>query len=79
MQKKTAVRLLNEDIVIEPDDAVGQFDVIINLGIGTNNKDMVVMQMQQLLGIFKMIAQAKIPVVTAQNVYHAMGELIKAM
>lgn len=79
LQKKTAVRLLNEDIVIEPDDAVGQFDVIINLGIGTNNKDMVVMQMQQLLGIFKMIAQAKIPVVTAQNVYHALGELIKAM
>ena len=79
LQKKTVVRLLNEDIEITPDDVVKQCDVIINVGIGTNNKDMVVMQMQQLLGIFKMLAEAKIPVVTAQNVYHTLGELIKAM
>ena len=79
LQKKTIVRLLNEDVEITPEDVIQQPDVVINIGIGTNNKDMVVMQMQQLLGIFKMIAQAKIPVVTAQNVYHALGELIKAM
>ena len=79
LQKKTSVRLLNEDIVITPEEIVGQFDVIINVGIGTNNKDMIVMQIQQLLGIFKMITQAKLPVITAQNVYFALGELIKAM
>ena len=37
------------------------------------------MQMQQLLGIFEKIARAKLPVITAQNVYHTLGELIKAM
>lgn len=79
LQKKTAIRLLNEDITILPDDVVGQYDAIINVGIGTNNKDMVVMQMQQLLGIFKMIKEAQLPVITAQNVYFALGELIKAM
>jgi len=79
LQKKTIVRVLNEDVEITPEDVIQQADVVINIGIGTNNKDMVVMQMQQLLGIFKMIAQAKIPVITAQNVYHTLGELIKAM
>ena len=79
LQKKTVIRLLNENVDITPDDVVKQCDVIINIGIGTNNKDMVVMQMQQLLGIFEKIARAKLPVITAQNVYHTLGELIKAM
>lgn len=79
LKKKTAIRVLNEDVDISPDDTIVQADVIINVGLGTNNKDMIVMQMQQLLGIFKMIYEAKLPVVSAQNVYNALAELIKAM
>lgn len=79
LQKKTAFRILNENIVFEPDDAIVKCDVMVNIGIGADNKDQIIMQMQQLLGIFKMIFEAKLPVITAQNVYHALGQLIKAM
>lgn len=79
LKKKTAFRVLNEDIVFSPDDAIVKCDVIVNIGIGADNKDMIVMRLQQLLGIFQMIFKAKLPVITAQNVYHSLGELIKAM
>ena len=79
LKKKTVVRVLNEDVEIDPSDIILKADVIVNVGIGTNNKDMVVAQMQQILGIYKIIYEAGIPVVTAQNIYEALIELVKAM
>ena len=79
LKKKTVVRVLNEDVDIDPSDVILKADVIVNVGIGVNNKDMVVAQMQQLLGIYKIIYEAGMPVVTSQNIYEALTELVKAM
>lgn len=79
LKKKTVVRVLNEDVEIDPSDIILKADVIVNVGIGVNNKDMVVAQMQQLLGIYKIIYEAGMPVVTSQNIYEALTELVKAM
>lgn len=79
LKKKNIIRVLNEDIEIDPSDFILKADVIVNVGIGVNNKDAIVAQMQQLLGIYKIIYEARIPVITDQNVYEALTELVKAM
>lgn len=79
MTKKTMVRNLNRWVEIKPDNIIGQYDSIVNVGLGTGNKDQKIIYMQQLLGIYAQVAKAQIPVVTPVNVYNAMKELIKAM
>lgn len=79
LNKKITFSLLNEDVDITPDDIVGKHDVIINVGIGVNNKDQTIGYIQQLLGIYKIIYEAGMPIATSQNIYEAMTELVKAM
>ena len=79
LTKKASVRYLNEWVEIHPDNIIGKFDVTVNIGIGTNNKDNIVIQMQQLLQLFYQIYAAGIPIVTPQNAYNAVKELVEAM
>jgi hypothetical protein len=62
-----------------PDNLVGDYDVVVQVGIGTGNKDTIIAQMQQLLGIYAQIFKSGIPIVGPDNVYNAMKELVKAM
>lgn len=79
LKKKTAVRYLNDWVEIEPDNIVGKYDVIVNVGLGTGNKQEIIAFVQQLLGIYAQIMKAGVRVVTPTNVYNAMKELVKAM
>lgn len=79
LKKKTALKVLNSWVEISPDDMVTQCDVIVNVGLGTGNKDVTIMQMQQLLGLYGQIYKIGVPVVTADNIYSAMKELVRAM
>ena len=79
LKKKTSFRLLNEVVNIEPDNIVTQCDVIINIGLGVDNKDRLVMQFQQLLGLFRDIHKTGVPIINAQNAYNALKGLVKAM
>lgn len=79
LKKKTAIRTVNNWVEINPDNIACQYDITVNVGIGVTSKDQIVAQMQQLLGIYGQISKSGVPVVTAQNVYKAMKELVKAM
>lgn len=79
LQKKTALRVTNQWIDISPDNITNRADVIVNVGIGSGEKDTTIMYMQQLLGLYAQIYKAGMPIVTAQNAYSAMKELIKSM
>lgn len=79
LKKKTSFRLLNEMVNIEPDNIVTQCDVTINVGLGVDNKDQLVMQFQQLLGLYRDIQKSGIPIINAQNAYNALKGLVKAM
>lgn len=79
LSKQTMVRICNEWSEITPDNIVGQWDVIVNVGIGTADKDTVVAQMQQLLGIYAQIVKAGVNIATPKNIYNACTELTKAM
>lgn len=79
LTKKVSIRYLNEWVEITPDNIVGKYDVSVNVGLGTRNKDNIVIQMQQLLGIFAQIFRLGVPVVNAQNVYNVLKEMLEAM
>lgn len=79
LSKKTMVRICNEWAEITPDNLVGKWDVIVNVGVGAADKDTVVAQMQQLLGIYAQIAKSGVPIATPKNIYNACRELTKAM
>lgn len=80
MQKSTWVSVLNEFVEINPAEIETQADyATVNIGIGTRNKDMIVANVQQLLGIYKMAYEAGLPVVSVDNVYHALRSLVKNM
>ncbi len=79
LKKKTMVRYFNAWTEITPDNIIGKYDAIVNVGLGTGNKDQMIIYMQQLLGLYLQASKAGIGVVTPVNVYNAMRELIKAM
>ncbi len=79
LKDATAIRVLNTPKIISPDNITNHADVIVNVGIGTGNKQETIMYMQQLMGIYAQVFKAGLNVVTPENVYKAMVELIKAM
>lgn len=79
LDKKTSVRYLGKWLKVKPDNILGKYDMIINVGVGADKKETVVGQMQQLLALYSQIAQSGVRIVSPQNVYNAMAELIKAM
>lgn len=79
MDKKEVIRIFNKWVEINPDNFRGQYDVIINVGIGTGSKEVIVSQMQQLLALQMQAMNAGLPVVTAKNYYNTMKTLLEAM
>lgn len=79
MKKSTFVRYMSDWVEISPDNSIGKFDVVVNVGIGTTEKEQTIMYIQQLLGLFAQCFKSGVPVVNSQNVYNALSALIKAM
>lgn len=78
-KKNNSNRLLGDSIEISPDNLIGEYDIIVNVGIGTGNKDVTIMQMQQAIGLDLQLMKAGVSIVTAQNIYEKLKELYKAM
>lgn len=79
LDKKTSVRYLGKWLEVQPDNLLGKYDMIINVGVGADKKEVVVGQMQQLLALYSQLAESGVGIVSPHNVYNAMAELIKAM
>ena len=77
MDKETTIRYLNTDYEINPDNIVGKFDLVVNVGLGTNDKNDVVAKLQQLVGLAFQAMQTG--AVTSQNIHYILSELVKAM
>lgn len=72
-----AVRIAEDWKEIHPDNIIGNFDIIVNVGIGTGNKEIIVQQMQQLLGLQMQLQQ--VGIATPANMHTSMKELVRAM
>lgn len=79
MTKKTSLRHLNKWVEITPDNIIGRFDIKITVGLGVPSKENIIVQCQQLLGIYAQLFRAGIPVVNAQNVFNLMKQMLDAM
>lgn len=79
LNKKVSTRYLNKWIEISPDNIIGKFDIKVNVGLGVPSKDSIIVQCQQLLGIYAQIFKAGLPVVNANNVYNVLKEMLNAM
>jgi len=77
MKKKTVVRYLNEDYDISPEDIVCKYALIVNVGLGSHDKQDLVVKLQQLIGLA--MQETETGIVTPQNLYYMTSELVKAM
>jgi hypothetical protein len=73
----TAVRINNAWRTIDPAEIDVDFRVIIDVGIGTGTKDMLIQQMIQIINMTAPMMQ--IGVVTPENVYNQMRTLMETM
>lgn len=79
LSRTQSFRIANKFYSINPDNLIGDYDYTCNFGIGVENKDQIIMRMQQLLAIYAQIQKAGVPIITSQNVHYVMGLLIDAM
>lgn len=80
---ETNIKLNENWITITPDMIDGNFDVVIDIAVGTGSKEMVVQQMDAMLNSYGMIASIAGPMVfqvfTLENVREILKEKWQAM
>lgn len=69
------VRLRNKWVNIDPREWRTQFDMTINVGLGTGNKDQMAQHLMMLLQVQQQAGAAGIGVVTPKNVFNAASKL----
>ena len=77
MKHEVSLRYLNEDYMVSPDNIIGKYDMVVNVGLGAQDKNDMVMKLQQLIGLAsKMMGTG---IFTNQNLAYMSTELVKAM
>lgn len=77
--KQRVIRIRNEWVTVDPRQWESNFDMTINVGLGTGNKDQQLMHLQTIAGMQAQIIQfqggANGPLVTLDNVYQTMTKI----
>jgi len=73
----TVVRLTNEEMKITPDDLSGEFDLVVNAGMGISTKEQTVMNLQTLLTAILQVSSQGIPVATPTNIYNILKKWVE--
>lgn len=78
IDQKQIIRLTNEELEINPDDLDGQFDLVVNSGMGISDKQEQVNNLQQMLQI---TSEVLLPmgVATPGHVYNIVKNLYEQM
>ena len=77
MKKTTVVRYLNEDYNISPEDIICKYALVVNVGLGSHDKQDLVVKLQQLIQLS--MTEMQTGIITAQNLFYMHQELVKAM
>lgn len=79
--KARVIRIRNEWVTVDPRQWESNFDMTINVGLGTGNKDQMLVHLQNILGIQAQAIQlqggADGPLVTMANVYQTATKLVE--
>lgn len=77
------VRLRNRFVPMDPRQWSNKFDMSVSVGLGTGNRDQVLMHLQMLLQVLAQIVAAQgqfgVVLVTARHLFNAVKKLINAM
>lgn len=77
------VRLRNRFVPMDPRQWANKFDLSVSVGLGTGNRDQMLMHLQMLLQVLAQIVAAQgqfgVEMVTAQHIYNAVKKLINNM
>ena len=77
MKQPTVKRYLNVDYDISPEDVICKYALVVNVGLGSHDKQDLIVKLQQLIGLA--MQQMHTGIITAQNLYYMNQELVKAM
>lgn len=81
--KREVIRLRGQWVEVDPTDWKTGYDMSVQVGLGTNNKDQLIGHLMQLIeldkGIIQMQGGVNGPLVTAANVYEKLKRLGEAM
>lgn len=80
-QKERVIRLRGEWVPMDPQNWDTEFDTTINVGLGTGNKDQMLMHLNNILGMqiqaLQMQGSPKGPLVTLENVYNTASKIVE--
>lgn len=81
--KGQILRLTGDSIEMDPEKISGRYDLVVNAGIGSGNRDQHAMHMQQLLQVHQQLAMAGLgpgagekQMVTLKNIYNVVRDMI---
>jgi hypothetical protein len=81
--QKETIRLRGKWVEVDPSDWKTNYDMTVSVGLGTNNKDQLVGQLQMLMQLDAQLAQAQGgmegPILTWDNVYAKLKKLQEAV
>lgn len=73
--RQSVIRLTNKWVNIDPREWKNQFDFVINVGLGTGNKDQVAAQLMQIVNLQQQALQ--LGLADKQNLYNAGAKLVE--
>jgi hypothetical protein len=76
-KQPSSFRYLGQDYELNPLDIVCKFSLIVNIGLGSHDKQDLVVKLQQLIGLADRHVQ--LGFITPQNMYYMYSELVRAM
>lgn len=78
-QEPAELQLNGRWLNINPREWRHQFDVVVNVGLGTNDTVQKIAQTTQLLNIQKALVEGQTGIVSPVEIYHASEEMVKAL
>lgn len=73
----SSFRYLGQDFELNPMDIVCKYSLIVNIGLGSHDKQDLIVKLQQLIGLAD--RHLSLGFITTQNMYYMYSELIRAM
>ena len=70
IDQETIIRLTNKTVNIKPDDLSGNFDLVVNAGIGIATKESTMMNLQSIMTALMQVNSAGAQITTSTNVYN---------
>lgn len=75
--KAMLIRLRDEFVEVDPRAWANGFDMTINVGLGTGNKDQQLVHLNQIAQAQFAMLQAGLPIVTPENIYKAQAKIVE--